>query len=86
ASSELRVSVVDANGWLLARAGSIAIDVQTSYPLLSTNDEGFSRSIYRALLAREETPCEPYGLPYGMWGAPVDEARAGRDLAIWYEQ
>jgi two-component system sensor histidine kinase ChvG len=84
--SELRVSVVDANGWLLARAGSIAVDVQPSYPGLSTDDEGFSRSIYRALFAKVETPCEAYGLPYGMWGAPVDDARAGRNRAIWYEQ
>jgi two-component system sensor histidine kinase ChvG len=84
--AELRVSVVDANGWLLARAGSIAIDVRADYPGLSTDDDGFSRSIYRALFSREQTPCEAYGLPYGMWGAPVDQARAGRGLAIWYEQ
>ncbi len=85
APAELRVSVVDANGWLLARAGSIATSVRSDYPGLSTDDEGFSRSIYRALFAQSATPCEAYGLPYGMWGAPVDSARRGRDSAIWFE-
>jgi dedicated sortase system histidine kinase len=85
APAALRVSVVDANGWLLARAGSIATNVSGSYPGLRTDDEGFSRSIYRALFAQRPTRCEAYGLPYGMWGAPVDAARLGRDSAIWFE-
>jgi dedicated sortase system histidine kinase len=85
APSALRVSVVDANGWLLARAGSIASYLPTEYVGLRTDDEGFSRSIYRALFAKSATPCEAYGLPYGMWGAPVDTARRGHDAAIWFE-
>jgi two-component system sensor histidine kinase ChvG len=85
APSALRVSVVDANGWLLARAGSIATDVHSDYRGLRRDDEGFSRSIYRALFAQSATRCEAYGLPYGMWGAPVDAARRGRDSAIWFE-
>jgi two-component system, OmpR family, sensor histidine kinase ChvG len=86
APAALRVSVVDANGWLLARAGSIAVDVQSSYPGLRTNDEGFSRSIYRALFGGSERPGQSYGLPYGMWGEPVDAARKGKNLAIWFDQ
>lgn len=86
APAQLRISVVDAHGWLLARAGSIAIDVSSTYPGLRADDEGFSRSIYRALFAQHQTPCEAYGLPYGMWGAPVDAGRNGKDEAIWYEQ
>jgi len=85
APSALRVSVVDANGWLLARAGSIASNVSSDYAGLRTDDEGFSRSVYRALFAKTATPCEAYGLPYGMWGAPVDAARTGHDAAIWFE-
>lgn len=85
APAELRVSVVDANGWLLARAGSIATDVAADYPGLSTDEEGFSRSIYRTLFAQTPTRCEPYGLPYGMWGEPVDAARSGLNRAIWFE-
>ncbi len=81
----LRASVVDANGWLLARAGSIATNVRSDYPGLRTDDEGFSRSIYRALFAKDATPCESYGLPYGMWGKPIDAARGGRNSAIWFE-
>jgi two-component system, OmpR family, sensor histidine kinase ChvG len=84
--TSLRVSVVDANGWLLARAGSIAVDVQSSYPGLRTNDEGFSRSIYRALFGGSERPAQSYGLPYGMWGEPVDAARKGKKRAIWFDQ
>jgi dedicated sortase system histidine kinase len=85
APKELRVSVVDANGWLLARAGSVAVDVHSDYAGLQTDDEGFSRSVYRALFGRHETP-HAYGLPYGMWGEPVDAARRGKNVAIWFEQ
>ena len=85
APAALRVSVVDANGWLLARAGSIATHVRSDYPGLRADEEGFSRSIYRALFAKSATPCESYGLPYGMWGAPSDAARRGRDSASWFE-
>ncbi|HVF15529.1 MAG TPA: hypothetical protein VNA21_01415, partial [Steroidobacteraceae bacterium] len=85
APKELRVSVVDANGWLLARAGSVAVDVHSNYAGLRTDEEGFSRSIYRAMFDEHATP-HAYGLPYGMWGEPVDAARRGRNVAIWFEQ
>lgn len=84
--NDLRVTVVDANGWLLARAGSIAVDVKNDYMGLRTNEEGFSRSIYRALFSSREQPGHSYGIPYGMWGAPVDAARKGDNVAIWFEQ
>jgi len=84
--SDLRVSVVDAHGWLLASAGSITVDVKNDYVGLRTNDEGFSRSIYRALLSSREAQGHAYGIPYGMWGSPVDAARKGEELAIWFEQ
>ena len=82
----LRVSVVDARGWLLARAGSVAVDVHSNYPGLRADEDGFLRSVYRVLLGRTEAVAQPYGLPYGMWGAPVNEARDGRSNAIWFEQ
>lgn len=81
----LRVSVVDARGWLLARAGSVAVDIPADYPGLRQDENGFVRSIYRGLFGRRDTVALPYGLPYGMWGAPVDEARNGNDSAIWFE-
>jgi len=81
----LRVSVVDSNGWLLARAGSLATGKSSDYRGLTADENGFLHSIYHAILRRQDTPSQPYGLPYGMWGAPVDGARAGRDTAIWFE-
>ena len=50
-----------------------------SYPGLRRDEDGFMRSIYRVLFSRQRR-CRrsPYGLPYGMWGAPVDEARGGK--------
>ncbi|HEX2494060.1 MAG TPA: ATP-binding protein [Steroidobacter sp.] len=87
APNDIRASVVDVNGWLLARAGSIRANTpQTSYPGLREDSEGFVRSVYRMLFARKQTPVQPYGLPYGMWGPPVDEARNGRTRAIWFEE
>ncbi len=85
APSELRVSVVDVNGWLLARAGSVAVNVRSDYSGLRTNDEGFSRSIYRAVFGDLATP-HAYGLPYAMWGEPLDAARKGKAAAIWVDQ
>lgn len=82
----LRVSVVDSHGWLLARAGSVAVEVHSNYPGLRRDEDGFLRSIYRGLLGRRDAIAQPYGLPYGMWGSPVDEARAGHNTAIWFEQ
>lgn len=81
----LRVSVVDARGWLLARAGSVTVDLPADSPGLRQDENGFVRSIYRGLFGSRDTVALPYGLPYGMWGAPVDEARAGNDSAIWFE-
>ncbi len=80
-----RVSVVDSNGWLLARAGSISVDASAAYAGLRRDEQGFARSIYRVLFAGDEAPVRSYGLPYGMWGSPVDEARAGTRTAIWFE-
>lgn len=82
----VRVSVVDAHGWLLARAGSISVAAQSSYPGLRRDEDGFMRSIYRVLFSRGAIPARPYGLPYGMWGAPVDAARGGKKSAIWFEK
>jgi two-component system sensor histidine kinase ChvG len=82
----LRVSVVDTRGWLLARAGSVASEVRSDYAGLQEDENGFLRSIYRTLLGRHGEPAHPYGLPYGMWGTPVDAARSGRQSAIWFEQ
>lgn len=82
----VRVSVVDVNGWLLARAGALTVDTSSSYPGLQRNEYGFMRSIYRGLFPSSSMPARPYGLPYGMWGAPVDAAREGTDAAIWFDQ
>lgn len=81
-----RVSVVDVYGWLLARAGSISVDADSEYAGLRRDQYGFARSIYRSLLAADEAPVRPYGLPYGMWGSPVDQARKGARTAVWFEQ
>ena len=53
---------------------------------LEQDQDGFARSIYRRLLSRGETPPRAFGLPYGMWGDPIDTARQGRALATWSEQ
>jgi two-component system sensor histidine kinase ChvG len=82
----IRVSVVDTQGWLLARAGSVGTAAASSYPGLRSDDEGFMRSMYGVLFSRGAVPARPYGLPYGMWGAPVDAARAGERAAIWFEK
>lgn len=79
----LRVSVVDGRGWLLARAGTVEI-TSSHYSALQRDDNGFARSVYRRFFGRDAV-ATPYGLPYGMWGSPVDEARAGRHAAIWFE-
>jgi two-component system sensor histidine kinase ChvG len=81
-----RVSVVDNHGWLLARAGSINADTDAEYAGLQRNEEGFARSVYRVLFAGDDAVSGAYGLPYGMWGAPVDAARDGARTAIWFEQ
>ena len=82
----VRISVVDTRGWLLARAGSIAVAASAQYPGLQRDDEGFTRSIYRVLFSSDAARALPYGLPYGMWGAPVDAARDGKRNAIWFEK
>ena len=82
----LRVYVVDTRGWLLARAGSVTAEFRSDYRGLQEDDNGFLRSIYRSLLGRRGEPPHAYGLPYGMWGTPVDAARAGKRNAIWFEQ
>lgn len=82
----VRVSVVDVNGWLLARAGEVTVNASSPYPGLQRNEDGFMRSIYRGLFPSSSVPAQSYGLPYGMWGAPVDTARAGTNSAIWFDQ
>jgi signal transduction histidine kinase len=74
----LRISVVDAEGWLLARTGTLQIN---------TNDgSDDSPNVYRWFVGRREQAAPPtYGLPYGMWGPPVDAARAGTSNAIWFQ-
>jgi dedicated sortase system histidine kinase len=81
-----RVSVVDTHGWLLARAGSISVTAESDYAGLRRDEDGFARSIYRVLFAGQDAAAHAYGLPYGMWGAPVDAARSGERVAIWSEQ
>lgn len=82
----VRVSVVDVNGWLLARAGAVRVNASSNYPGLRQDEYGFMRSVYRGLFPSSSVPAQPYGLPYGMWGAPVDAARSGKDAAIWFDQ
>lgn len=82
----VRVSVVDVNGWLLARAGAVRVNASSSYPGLRRDEYGFMRSVYRGMFPSSSVPVQPYGLPYGMWGAPVDAARDGKDAAIWFDQ
>ncbi len=72
----LRISVVDEQGWLLARAGTL---------LTATDDGNESPSWYRWFLGRSERPPPSYGLPYGMWGSPIDDARVGQNKAIWFK-
>lgn len=81
----LRVSVVDQRGWLLARAGSVEISSSAEYGSLRRDEDGFARSIYRQLFGGRDAVVVPYGLPYGMWGSPVDAARKGETAAIWFE-
>jgi dedicated sortase system histidine kinase len=84
APENVRVSVVDAHGWLLARAGSVATErPMARRPGTIEDDDGFMRSIYRAILERRDAEAQPYGLPYGMWGEPVNQALAGTPRAIW---
>jgi two-component system sensor histidine kinase ChvG len=86
APDAVRVSVVDVHGWLLASAGSIGVAAPARYPGLERDDEGFTRSIYRVLFSSDAARPQPYGLPYGMWGPPVDAARDGKRSAIWFDK
>lgn len=84
APKNVRVSVVDVHGWLLARAGSVAANLpMLKGPGLTEDENGFSRSTFRMIFERRKASDPPYGLPYGMWGPPVDSARAGKPDAIW---
>jgi len=76
----LRISVVDTHGWLLAQAGKVFRSSSDPAPLGSEPD-----SFYRIALGRTEEPSLAYGLPYGMWGRPVDAARAGKEDTAWFE-
>ncbi|MDY6945479.1 MAG: ATP-binding protein [Pseudomonadota bacterium] len=86
APERVRVSVVDVHGWLLARAGDVRVNASSTYPGLQRNQDGFMRSVYRGLFPSSAVPAQSYGLPYGMWGAPVDDARNGTNAAIWFDQ
>lgn len=86
APSGTRVSVVDNHGWLLARAGAINLDPAPNDPRLQIDEDGFARSVYRILFSGSDATARAYGLPYGMWGTPIDEARGGEPKALWFEQ
>jgi dedicated sortase system histidine kinase len=81
-----RVSVVDNHGWLLARAGAINLAPLPNEAGLQLDEDGFARSVYRVLFSGSDATARAYGLPYGMWGTPVDEARNGEPKALWFEQ
>lgn len=83
APAGLRVSVVDSRGWLLARAGTIQF--QTTDGADDPSVEPLASTLLRALLGRAEAPAISYGLPYGMWGTPVDDARSGTPAALWVQ-
>lgn len=76
----IRMSVVDSQGWLLARAGSIVRENESGAAMGDDELPNF----YRWILARDERAEPMYGLPYGMWGPPVDEARNGTGSAMWF--
>jgi len=76
----VRIAIVDSQGWLLARGGSIVRSQQTEP---APDDDDIS-SFYRWVLARDEQTTPAFGLPYGMWGDPVDAARNGESSAIWF--
>jgi dedicated sortase system histidine kinase len=75
AAEGLRISIVDNDGWLLARAGTLQA--------FAADGRDESPSAYRWFLGRSEQLCPAYSLPYGMWGPPVDSALAGRSTPIW---
>lgn len=75
----VRLSIVDTQGWLLARAGTLLVGSQAA----AENDERIN--FYRWLLNTNEQTAPAYGLPYGMWGEPVDTARQGKSSAIWFQ-
>jgi two-component system sensor histidine kinase ChvG len=77
APAGVRISVVDSQGWLLARAGSLVQSAETP------NED--SPYIYRWMLSHEEQTAPAYGLPYGMWGPPIDAARQGKSSAMWFD-
>jgi two-component system, OmpR family, sensor histidine kinase ChvG len=84
APKNVRVSVVDARGWLVARAGSVASGLPVTRETGLTEDEnGFLRSTYRGVFERPRPATPAYGLPYAMWGPPIDQARGGKPDAIW---
>ncbi|MBC7982978.1 MAG: HAMP domain-containing protein, partial [Candidatus Obscuribacterales bacterium] len=80
----VRISILNAQGWLLARVGSVG-DTTESYNSAPASQDDASLNVYRFFLGRTEaTPAPSYGLPYGMWGEPIDAARRGASSAIWF--
>ena len=77
---DTRISVLDAQGWILARTDSL----DTAGTLVRNNMRDQEINWHRLFLRRTETAPPPYGLPYGMWGEPIDAAQRGGSSAIWF--
>jgi len=77
----LRLGVVDSQGWLMARAGAV------DQAIVSDADRENAPLDWRRLfLPHTEAAPPEYGLPYGMWGEPVDSARRGVRAAAWHRE
>src|SRR5262249_43799062 len=73
----VRISVVDSQGWLLAQTGTVSSSI-------SEFDADAPEFVRGGVGRREKTP-PSCGVPYGMWGPPVDAARAGESGATWFQ-
>ncbi|HSN70461.1 MAG TPA: hypothetical protein VLT59_03085, partial [Steroidobacteraceae bacterium] len=69
AAPQMRLSVVDAQGWLLARAGSLA-PPSDAHLREVRREEGLRQALYRRLLARPELPAPPVRIPLAIVGPP----------------
>jgi len=79
-----RISVVDRQGYLLARSGAIDAVPRGHLFRVADNDRPLA-DLYRAILGRTEARDTLSGAPIGLWGAPLDAARAGQPSALWVE-
>jgi two-component system sensor histidine kinase ChvG len=82
AGPRMRLSVVDVHGWLLARSGSLAPELDAHLKEVR-REQGLRQQLYRRLLARPEQPAPPYRVPISIVGEPVESALAGRAGAVW---